>query len=96
MHCTKRPISPEFVKGQVTRDKKRKTAESSPLTMHSKACSTAPYAARSSRLCHCAAAAGDSVTAVYTPTAACGNGPRGPCVRQFYAGGKISACCLVD
>jgi len=27
--------------------------------------------------------------------AACGNGPPGPCVRQFYAGGKISACCLV-
>ena len=43
MHCTK--ISPEFEchgqrsKVKVTRDKKqRKTAESSPLTMHSRAC----------------------------------------------------------
>ena len=42
MHSTK--ISPEFEcqrqrpKVKVTRDKKRKTAESSPLTMHSKAC----------------------------------------------------------
>jgi len=40
VYCTK--ISPEFkfqVKGQGHREqKKRKTAESSPLTMHSKAC----------------------------------------------------------
>ena len=44
MHCTK--ISPVFVfggqrsnvKGQGNRGQKRKTAESSPLTVHSKAC----------------------------------------------------------
>ena len=33
--------------------------------MHSKACVTAPYAARSSRLYHCVAAGGDRVTAVH-------------------------------
>ena len=32
----------------------------------------------------------------YTLAAACGSDPRGPCVRQFYAGGKISTCCLVS
>jgi len=68
VQCTK--ISPEFVcqgqrsKVKVTRDKNEKTAESSPLTVHSKACATAPYAAGSSRLYHCVAAGGDRVTAV--------------------------------
>jgi len=38
------------------RDKKRKTAESSPLTMHIRACAVArPYAASSNRRCHCVA-----------------------------------------
>jgi len=46
-------------KVKVTRDKKRKTAESSLLTMHSKAWTTASYAARSSRLYHCVTAGGD-------------------------------------
>jgi len=49
--------------------KQRKTAESSPLTMHSKACGVprTPYAARSSRRYHCVAAGGrgDRVTAVH-------------------------------
>ena len=61
VHCTK--ISLEFeCRGQrskvkVTRDKKRKTAESSPSTMHSRACAVAigrtQHAARSNRRCHC-------------------------------------------
>ena len=69
MHCTK--ISPEFVcegqtsKVKVTRDKKRKTAETSPLTVHSKACASAPYATCSSRRYHCIPAGGDMVTAVH-------------------------------
>ena len=52
------------VKGQGHQGQKRKTTESSPLTVHSKACATAPYAAGSSRLYHCVAAGGDRVTAV--------------------------------
>jgi len=67
------------------------------LTMHRKACALR-------RTLHAAA---DDATASqpgvtgwrqYTLTAASGVvlGPRGPCVRQFYAGGKISACCLVE
>jgi len=41
-------------KVKVTRDKKRKTIESSPLTMHTRACTVArPYAARSNRRYHC-------------------------------------------
>jgi len=52
VHCTK--ISPEFEgQGQRSRSpgtKKRKTAESSPLTMHSRACAVArPYATRSTQ-----------------------------------------------
>jgi len=46
------------------------------LTMHSKACATAPYAARSSRLYHCVAAGGDRVTAVHADGDLRG-GPRG-------------------
>jgi len=59
----------------------------------------APYSAYSSRRYHCVAAGGDRVTAVHADGGlrerSSGSGPRGPCVRQFYAGGKISACCLV-
>ena len=104
MHCTK--ISPEFEFGdqkskvKVTGVKKRKTAESSPLIMHSKACAVR-------RTLHAAAddtiasqPGGDRVTAVHADGSlrqrSSGHGPRGPCVRQFYAGGKISACCLVS
>jgi len=66
--------------------------------MHSKACATAPYAARSSRN-HCVGAGGDGSTsrrrlARTVPYWGRG-GLRRPCVGQFYAGGKISACCLV-
>ena len=56
------------VKGQRSRSpgtKKLKTAESFPLTVHSKACATAPYAARSSRLYHRVTAGGDRMTAVH-------------------------------
>jgi len=63
------------------------------VTIHSKACATAPYAARSSRLYHCVAA-GVTGCRQYTPTAACGSGPRS-LRHQLYAVGKISACCLV-
>jgi len=70
VRCTK--ISPpefEFVvKGQRSKSpgtKKRQTAESSPLTILSKACATVPYAAGSSRLYNCVAAGGDRVTPVH-------------------------------
>jgi len=63
IQCTK--ISPEFEgqgqrsKAKVARDKKRKNAESSPLTMHSRACAVArPYAASSNGRYHCVAARG--------------------------------------
>jgi len=50
------------VKGQKSRSpdtKNRKTAESSQLTMHSRACAVArPYAASSNRRYHCVAARG--------------------------------------
>jgi len=55
-----RPSSKVKVKGQrskVTRDKKRKTAESSLLIMHSRTCAVArSYAATSNRRYHCVAA----------------------------------------
>jgi len=45
------------------------------------------------------AAGGDRVTAVHADDGlrerSSGCVPWGPCVRQFYAGQKISACCLV-
>ena len=66
VHCTK--ILPEFEgqgqrsKVKVTRDKKRKTAESSPLIMHSRACAVArPYAARSNTRYHCVPPGGDKL-----------------------------------
>jgi len=67
VHCTK--ISSEFEgqdqrsKVKVTRDKKeRKAAESSPLTMHSRACAVArPHAARSNRRYHCVPPEGDGL-----------------------------------
>jgi len=47
-------------KVKVTRDKKRKTAESPPLTMHSRSCAVSgPYAARSNRRYHCVPPGGD-------------------------------------
>ena len=71
VHCilgTLYKISPEFEgqgqrsKVKVTKDKKRKTAESSPLTMHSRACVVArPYAARSNRRYHCVPPGGDGL-----------------------------------
>jgi len=61
-----RPSSNLGVKGQRSRSPgTKKTAESSQLTIHSRACATALYAARSSRLYHCVAAGGDRVTAVH-------------------------------
>jgi len=72
VHCTK--ISPpEFEfgvkrqrsKSPGTKNEKLLSVESSPLTILSKACATAPYAARSSRLYHCVADGGDRVTAVH-------------------------------
>ena len=61
VHCIK--VSHEFEgqgqksKVKVTRDKKRKIAESSPLTMHSRACDVArPYATNSNRRYRCMAA----------------------------------------
>jgi len=50
-----RPSSKVKVKGQGHQgQKKRKTAESSPLTMHSRTCAVArPYGARSNRRYHC-------------------------------------------
>jgi len=69
-----RPSLKDKVKGQGHQEQERNTAESSPLTMHTRACAVArPYAASSNRRYHCVAAPG--VT--------------------DYAGGKISACCLV-
>ena len=72
------PSSMVKVKGQRLRSpgtKKRKTAESSPLTMHNTACAVArQYAANSNRRYHC------------VPIGTGGDD---------YAGGKISACCLV-
>jgi len=67
----------------VTTDKKGKTAESSPLTMHSKACAAA--------ISRTQEAATDDTIAW---------SPRGDWVMAVhvdggYAGGKISACCLV-
>jgi len=67
VHCTK--LSPEFEgqgqrsKVKVTKDKKkRKTAESSPLTVHSRACAVArPYAASTNKRYHCVAAWGDGL-----------------------------------
>jgi len=44
---------------------KRITAESSPLTMHSKACNCTPYTASSSRQCYSVTTGGDRVTAVH-------------------------------
>ena len=99
-----RPSSYVKVKGQVSRwpgTRKRKTAESSTLTH---------CIVRGAPLHHTLHAAADYTIASqpgvtgwwqYKPTAACGSGPRrrghwGPCVRQFYAGGKINACCLVS
>jgi len=105
VHCTK--ILPEFERqGQSQRSrsprtKKRKTAESSPLTMHSKACAVR-------RTLHTVAddtialqpPGGDRVTAVHADGGLrerySGSRSSGPCVRQFYAGGKISACCLAS
>jgi len=48
------PSSKVKIKGQCHQGQKRKTAESSPLTMHSMACDVArPYAARSNRRYYC-------------------------------------------
>jgi len=62
VRCTvqkSRPRSTVKVKGQRSRSpgtEKEKNAESSPLTMHSRACAVArPYAARSNRRYHCVA-----------------------------------------
>jgi len=102
VHCTK--ISPpEFEfgvkrqrsKSPGTKNEKLLSVESSPLTILSQACATAPYAAGSSRLYNCVAAGGDRVTPVHADGGLRGSGPPGLCVRQFYACGKISACCLV-
>jgi len=76
VQCRKIPSEFEFgVEGQRSRSpgtKKRKTAESSPLTVHSKAC-----------------AVGGTQQAATDDTLAWPPGVTG------YAGGKISACCLV-
>jgi len=49
-------------KVKVTTNKKRKTAESSPLTMHSRACAVArPYAASSNRWYHCKPPGGEGL-----------------------------------
>jgi len=54
-----------------------------------------PYAAHSSRRYHCVAAGGDRVTAVTFWWRLVEAVLGGAVVRQFYAGERISACCLV-
>jgi len=85
MHCTK--IWPEFEcqgqrsKVKVTRDKKGETADSSPLTVHSKACAVGRTQQAATDDTIAWSPRGDWVTAVHA--------------KGGYAGGKISACCLV-
>ena len=83
MHCTK--MSPEFesgVKGQRSRSPrtKNKTAESSPLRMHNNACAVGRTQQAATDDTTAWLPGGDGVTAVDD---------------DGYAGGKISACCLV-
>ena len=57
-----RPSSKVKVKVKVIRDKKRKTGESFPLTMHGRAYALArQYAARSNRRYHCVPPGGDGL-----------------------------------
>ena len=81
MHCAK--ISPEFEcqdqrsKVKVTRDKKTKTAESSPLTVHTKACAVGRTQQEATDDTIAWPTGGEGVTAVHAD--------------GRYAGGKISA-----
>jgi len=68
-------------KVKVTRDKKGKTGESSPLTVHSKACAVGRTQQAATDDTIAWSPRGDWVTAVHA--------------KGGYAGGKISACCLV-
>ena len=86
MHCTK--ISPDFecqgqrLKVKVTRDRKGKTVESFPLTLHSKECAVGRGTQQTATDDTIAwSPRGDGLTAVHADGG--------------YAGGKISACCLV-
>ena len=79
-----RPNSTVKVNGQKSRSpgtKKGKTAESSPLTVHSKACAVGRTQQAATDDTIAWSPRGDWVTAVHA--------------KGGYAGGKISACCLV-
>jgi len=95
MHCTKNLIRVR-IGGQRSRSpgtKKRKTTES-PLTMPSKVCAIRRKQQQTIPQRRSRGGEGNRVTAVYAD-----DGLRERSsdvfVRQFYAGVKISACCLV-